>query len=89
MSSLIPQDEFQSLGHIPGVDPAFLTPTALTAGLPSVPPPDQEIRVVDMEGVGEQGGKADKKELVGVDSTRKKGLTLRLPTMAEVSNGSE
>ena len=79
MSSLIPQDELQSLGHIPGVDPAFLTPTALTAGFPSVPPPDQEIRVVDMEGVGEQGGKADKKELVGVEERGEEYLPLVPP----------
>ena len=81
MSPVIPQDELQSLGHIPDVDPAFLTPTALAGGPPSVPPPDtaHEIRVVDMEAVGEQGGKADKRELVGAEERGEEYLPLVPP----------
>ena len=55
------QDELQNLGHIPGVDPSFLS--ALTAGLSSSSAPSQPlatdtaetIRVVDVEGSTKKG----------------------------------
>ena len=55
------QDELQNLGHIPGVDPSFLS--VLTAGLSSSSAPSQPlatdtaetIRVVDVEGSTKKG----------------------------------